>query len=116
MRRSVEGPAWHGPSLKETLEGVDADMAAAKPVAGAHGIWELVNHILAWQEVALATLQGGVYETLAGAADWPLVSDQTESAWQTTLTRIDDMKELLGQAIREFPEDRLDEMVPGHQF
>src|SRR5882724_9993290 len=87
MRRSVEGPAWHGPSLKEILEGVDAGMAAARPLAGVHDIWELVNHILAWQEVALATLQGGAYETLAGAADWPLVGDQTESAWQTTLAR-----------------------------
>jgi uncharacterized damage-inducible protein DinB len=116
LNQSIEGPAWHGPSLKEVLEGVNAGMAAAKPLAGAHSIWDLVNHVLAWQAVALATLHGSEYHSLAGEADWPRVSDRTESAWQSTLTRVDERKALLGQAIRGFPDDRLDELVPGRQF
>jgi len=47
---------------------------------------------------------------------WPLVGDQTESAWRATLTRLDEMKEVLGQAIRGLPDGRLDEMVPGQRF
>ncbi len=37
--RSVEGKAWHGGSLMETLQGVSHTLAAASPGAGRHGIW-----------------------------------------------------------------------------
>ena len=36
----AHGDAWHGPALDELLEGVSAEMAAARPIAGAHTIWE----------------------------------------------------------------------------
>jgi len=44
LGRALEGEAWHGPSVLETLEGVSAEQAAAHPIAGAHSIWELVLH------------------------------------------------------------------------
>ena len=45
LRRAHEGEAWHGPSLLEALAGVSAEQAAARPIAGAHSIWELVLHL-----------------------------------------------------------------------
>ena len=45
LRRAWEGEAWHGPPLKEILAGVTAQQAAARPVGGAHAIWEIVLHI-----------------------------------------------------------------------
>ena len=42
LRRAFDGEAWHGDSLFEILKGVSAKQAAARPVANAHSIWELV--------------------------------------------------------------------------
>jgi len=39
LQRSLEGNAWHGPAVLETLQGVTAEQAHAHPIAGAHSIW-----------------------------------------------------------------------------
>ncbi len=51
MDRAYSGEAWHGPDLKQLLDGVSAEDASKHPVAGAHSIWELVNHIAAWNTI-----------------------------------------------------------------
>jgi hypothetical protein len=38
LKRAVGGDAWHGPALMETLLGVDATAAAARPISNAHTI------------------------------------------------------------------------------
>ena len=48
IERCVTGPMWHGPVLADLLDGMPHDRAAAKPIAGAHSIWEIVLHVTAW--------------------------------------------------------------------
>ena len=50
LKRAFEGGAWHGPSLRELLADVSAEQAAARPLPGAHSMWEIVLHIAAWQD------------------------------------------------------------------
>src|ERR1019366_3835809 len=74
LRRAFDGEAWHGDSLFEILEGVTAARAAARaaarPIAGAHTIWELVLHIAAWGG-ALAQVRRGHVELIAAVASLP---------------------------------------------
>ena len=84
LRRAVEGGAWHGPSVMETLAGVDARAAAAYPIKGAHSIWEILNHITAWTHAIVRRLNGEAVE-LQGADDWPPVTDGSEPAWQAAI-------------------------------
>ena len=58
LNRAFEGMAWHGPSLKESLDGVTSEQAVARSVASAHTIWELVAHIAAWEGVVARRLNG----------------------------------------------------------
>lgn len=58
LNRAFEGMAWHGPSLKESLEGVGVAQAVARPIASIHTIWELVAHIAAWEGVVARRLNG----------------------------------------------------------
>ena len=58
IERTVTGPMWHGPALVDVLDGVQHDRAAAKPIAGAHSIWEIVLHITAWAEIARLRIAG----------------------------------------------------------
>ncbi len=116
LRRSYEGPAWHGPALRELLEGVAAEHAAAKPVPGAHSVWELVHHIEAWERQALTTLQGQTYESMTGDADWPPVRETTAEAWKAALERLQSTTSKLVETIRLLDDAKLDEMVAGKDF
>ena len=58
LQRSAEGDAWHGPSVRQVLEGVTVEDASAHPIAGAHGIRELVLHMAAGYHLVLRRLDG----------------------------------------------------------
>src|ERR1035437_3500929 len=62
LRRAFSGDAWHGDSVFEILEGVNAAQAAAHPIKNAHSIWELVLHIAAWDGAVLHRLGGAAVE------------------------------------------------------
>jgi len=115
LRRAQVGEAWHGPSLRETLAGVRAEMAAARPIRGAHTIWELVLHVSAWLRAVGRRLAGESLE-LAGAEDWPPVEDTSESAWQKALATLDHETSALQEAIARLPEGSLRKGVSGCNY
>ena len=80
LRRANKGGAWHGPSVGETLAGVSAEMAAARPLSAAHSIWEVVLHIAAWQSAVGRRLEGDRAQ-LPGEEDWPPVTETSEATW-----------------------------------
>src|SRR5215467_3436028 len=81
LRRAFYGSAWHGPSVLELLKGVNAEMAAARPMADVHSIWELVLHIEAWDGAGLKRLAGETAR-LKGKQNFPLVPQPTDAAWR----------------------------------
>src|ERR1043165_1257515 len=58
LKEIHNGNAWHGPSLQESLAGLTAEQAAARPIPNAHSIWEIVAHIGAWENVIRQRLEG----------------------------------------------------------
>ena len=114
--RSHRGIAWHGPSVMEALDGVDAALALRRASPEVHSIWELVKHVTAWQRVTLDTLRGEPYVSMTGDADWPPVTGATDADWQADVTAMATINAELVAAVREFPEERLEEIVAGTQF
>ncbi len=49
LQREHDGDPWHGSPLQAILEGIDATRANARPIPGAHSVWELVLHMTAWK-------------------------------------------------------------------
>src|SRR5579859_8084280 len=84
LRRAFYGEAWHGPALIELLADVDACTAAARPLANAHSIWELVLHVAAWDNAAIIRLDGEKCQP-TGSDNFPPVSKPTEAAWRKTI-------------------------------
>jgi uncharacterized damage-inducible protein DinB len=115
LRRAFEGVAWHGPSLKELLAEVTAEKAAAKPLAGAHSIWELVLHIAAWESVVRRRLEGETVEPTP-EEDWPQVTDTTESAWKDALAALEEGHGRLREVTRRLTDAQLDEMAAGCEY
>ena len=89
---------------------MSADQAAARPIAGAHTIWELVLHIGAWEGVALRRLRGD-FEPLPDDQNFPPVPQANATTWKNLLTQFEDRHGLLCRAISEFDDGRLDEAV-----
>ncbi|HEY1251930.1 MAG TPA: DinB family protein [Thermoanaerobaculia bacterium] len=110
LRRSLEGEAWHGPSVLELLAGVSAAQAAGHPIAGAHSIWELVLHIASDYDLVLRRLAGDGHP-LTAAEDWPVCPAPTEENWSRTTRELAQLDEKLRRAVRDFPDERLDALL-----
>jgi uncharacterized damage-inducible protein DinB len=112
LRRAFSGDAWHGDSVFEILEGVNAAQAAAHPIKNAHSIWELVLHIAAWDGAVLHRLGGAAVE-LSDTENFPPVTDASEAAWRKALADVRRVHEALVAAVAALPDSRLDQIVPG---
>src|SRR5579863_5112846 len=116
IRRAYDGDAWHGDSLYDILLNVNAKQAAARPIPNAHSIWELVNHIAAWDAAIVKRIGGAVLE-LEGEENFPpvpaLTGDALEDAWRKTVRRMQETNHDLAAAVANFPDSRLTERVPG---
>lgn len=110
LQRAFAGGAWHGPSVLELLENVTASQAAARPIAGAHNVWELVLHIKAWEDACRRRLFGDRAE-LSEEENWPPVSETTDAAWRKTIAALREGHQKLSEAIAAVDEARLDEPI-----
>jgi uncharacterized damage-inducible protein DinB len=108
LERSFAGPAWHGPSVLEALDGVTSDEACAHPVAGAHSIWELVLHLGGTYRLVLRRLDGEDAQ-LTPAEDWPTVPSPTDAAWQEAIQSLRELNQQVRERVRRFRAERLDE-------
>ncbi len=108
LRRAYEGKAWHGPSLREILDGVTAEQAARKPLESAHSIWELVLHISAWESAVLKMLEGEYVEN-PDEGDWPAIEETSDAAWHETLATLESKHMKLRDAVARLEDERLNE-------
>lgn len=116
LRRAFSGKAWHGPALHELLANVSTEPAAARPLATAHSIWELVLHIEVWAHAALEATRGTPMPKIVGTEqDWRSGGDGA-AAWTSTRDRLFSTAEQLAQAIERFGDERLQEIVPGRKY
>jgi len=88
LQRAYDGDAWHGPSVRSALEGVDSRMATARPLAAGHTICEIVLHLTSWtREVARRVRTGVAREPELG--DWPSQVPAGEAEWTDIVARLD---------------------------
>jgi uncharacterized damage-inducible protein DinB len=114
LRLSFTGPAWHGPALLDALDGVDAEMAIAHPVADAHSIWELTHHVMAWTREVTRRLRD-TPAALPLEGDWPAAppndAPARDAAWEALRNELATARGDLLAAIDAISESRLAERV-----
>jgi uncharacterized damage-inducible protein DinB len=106
LEREHRGDPWHGSPLVAILEGIDARRAAARPIPGAHSIWELVLHMIGWKNETARRLAGAV-ACMPVEGDWSDVGEPTEARWQETRARLDSAQKALIAAVTALPEAKL---------
>jgi uncharacterized damage-inducible protein DinB len=117
IRRSWQGEAWSGPSVREALEGVTAAQAVERPLKSGHSIWELVLHLTTWSNVARRRFDDELFE-VTEAEDWRAVGYTSEAAWRIALADLEQANNDLVatlEAAAKTPssEMRLTELAPG---
>jgi uncharacterized damage-inducible protein DinB len=103
LEREHAGDPWHGSPLSAILKGVSWEQASAKPLPGAHSIWELVLHLTGWKNEVRRRLSGAP----AGEpdeGDWPAAGEPDAGRWAHALDQLELAHRLLVSAVKEFPE------------
>src|SRR5437867_5336939 len=73
LNRAFGGEAWHGPALRNLLDGITEEQAKSHPLHGAHSILELVVHVGNWIDAVARRVGGSVVES-ASVDDWADIS------------------------------------------
>jgi uncharacterized damage-inducible protein DinB len=106
LNRAIEGDTWHGDSIALILEGVQSEQASARPIAGAHSIWEIVRHMTAWTGEAARRLAGHpAGEPQEG--DWPSPSGTGQAAWRDDVTRLLETHRRLIAMLESFDDEQI---------
>lgn len=113
MRLAFQGKAWHGPAVQEALAHLGAEQAAAKPIASAHSIWEIVLHLNAWHKFVMRRLAGEEIVAIAEEEDWPAVRETSKAAWQNALRELQQQHKKLCEATARLHESDLSRVVRG---
>ncbi len=117
-----EGEAFHGPCTRAILTGIPAEIAAARPIAGGHTIWELVLHLLAWREFACDRLELRMANPDASLppsgpeVDFPEPPRASEEAWKAALERLDANQARLLATIPRMDDAAFDERFASLRF
>jgi uncharacterized damage-inducible protein DinB len=110
------GPAWHGPSMRESLDGIDAATAAKKPTTKRNSIWELVQHVTHGRHLLLERLENRASKFPRELREdwWPVPpAETTDAAWRKDLQLLDEYQTRLLGAIRAASDDQLARVPAG---
>lgn len=99
LRESFEGPAWHGPSVRDALRGVDHELAGWRPAPDRHSIWELTLHLAALRHRVRRRIRPdstGRFPRRMAASWWAtLPLERSAAAWRADVALLRDEHEQL---------------------
>src|SRR5438128_926559 len=105
IERAMTGPMWHGPALAQVLETVTSGQAAALPIPGAHSIWEIVQLVTTWAEIARERIHGQSTGDPTPERDWPPVTATGDDEWRGALERLESAHRMLAADVRQLTDD-----------
>jgi uncharacterized damage-inducible protein DinB len=112
LRRIHEGPAWHGPSLREALEGLTAEQANHRPMPGVHSIADLTHHVAAWEGEVERRITG--HESgMPAEGDFPADGTRLDAAqWKALRERLDARCASMLSTVQALDPARLKDLLP----
>jgi uncharacterized damage-inducible protein DinB len=113
LDRAFHGGAWHGKAVAEVLRGVDETMAAARPAAASHTIWEIVRHLTLWLEEPRRRLNGEPTASIPAEVDWSPPTAPTSAAWQQDVHALHQAHDALRSRVLDLKDSQLDDPVAG---
>ena len=118
-QRSFSGPAWHGLSVEEIVDGISAEQAAAQPALGKFSIWQHLLHMIFWKDKLTDAMRGEPMprsSQIQPEDNWPTIADTGEAAWQQTLFELRAGQQRFQDALADFSDSRLSDNVEGRDY
>lgn len=115
LKNIHDGNAWHGASLKDALDGITCDQAAARPLKQAHSVWEIVAHIAGWEDVFRRRLEGQMISE-PEAGDFPLPAESSETTWKKTLDDLESAHRELLLTVEKLSNSNMDTNITGKDY
>ena len=81
LRKAYSGDPWYGPSTESLIAGLSVSDAASHPIEGGHSIWEVVLHMIAWQNEVVRRLRGSE-PAWPEEGDWSEITDMGGASWE----------------------------------
>ncbi len=81
LENTFDGSAWHGPSILNILNEVNAERAF-KEFDNIHSIAELVQHMTTWRKFAVQRLRGNHQYEIGEFEDWKKILRNDENTWR----------------------------------
>ncbi len=106
LEKTFEKQPWYGNSIMGTLKDVQPAQAIQKMGQG-HSIIELVLHMASWRTFAAHRLQGDNTFEVDESLNFP-----KPGTWEQALAKLQQSQKELIEAAKQFPEERLGELVP----
>ena len=116
FKSTAHGPAWHGPSVMELLDEINAAQALKHPMDECHSVWEIMLHLNAWQEYTLDVIYGRAI-MLEEGKDWPAQpTDVDNNEWEKVKRHFEGLGEEIRECIIHFDEFKMHQLVPDRDF
>ena len=115
LARAIEGDAWHGPSVTEAMDMLDAARGCRAPDDSAHSACEIVLHIASWLEIVRERMRGTEVSPTS-AQDWPAAKGSPDVAWGGARRRLLAAHASLQSAVDAITPGELQAVVPGKSY
>lgn len=110
LKDTYDGSAWHGPSLMQVCSKIPAAKANTR-IGPGHSIIEIVLHMVAWRNFVIHKLNGDDSYDVTEEINFPQSNN-----WTAALEELDKNQKELLQAIAQFDEQKLIDLVPGRNY
>jgi uncharacterized damage-inducible protein DinB len=106
VEKTFDKQPWYGNSIAATLSNVDEKSAHIRH-RETHTIIEIVLHRTSWRKFCIHRLKNDIDFEVGEDSNFP-----TPSTWVDAIDQLHQSQRALVEAIKQFPEDRLAELVP----
>jgi uncharacterized damage-inducible protein DinB len=109
LEKTFDKQPWYGCSINEILSRVNEQTASAKH-GQPHTIIELVLHMASWRKFTTHRLLGDAEFEVTDETNFPALT-----TWADAVNTLHKSQEELVKAVKQFPVDRLNELVPSNR-
>jgi hypothetical protein len=116
LQQTYAGTCFHGDSIAQVLNGIDAAQAAWISENASHSIWQIVLHMTGWLGVIRERLTSPTLVMLSDEQNFPAVLLPTHENWSATREAFHAALAALIASVGKFPEAKLESQVPGKSY
>jgi uncharacterized damage-inducible protein DinB len=106
LEKTFDKQPWYGSSITEILSSIDSETAGTRH-GNTHTIIELILHMAAWRKFTSHRLLGNTEFEITDEINFP-----SPTTWADAVNALHQSQEELVKAVKQFPIDRLNELVP----